>query len=259
MSQYNIRTIISLNEIPFEDFNLDDCVAFDLDDTVFIESIKIMRTTNYHKRKLFVEGLRCKGGNERVSFLFDNLTYQLVEDCILDKLKLQNVNSFGFTARRTGKATPDQKILAEDKTLNLLKSLNVRFKSIFNDCNFDGINESNPTYRNILIDSTLRPFDLPGDVMIRDQVVFCNNIDKGTVLKIIFDKFNYMPKHFILIDDKLENLLSVAKSIESFNPNIQFIGYHYIGSNNFDSQVSDDIIAKQMEHLLQNPPILLGD
>jgi hypothetical protein len=260
MSNYpNIKEIKSLNDIPFEEFDLMDCIAFDLDDTVFIESIKIMRTANYHKRKQFVEGLRSVGGNERVSFLFDQLTYQLMEQCLLVLLETHDINTIGFTARRTGYATPDQKQSAEDKTLNTLKSLNVKFESVFSDYEFANTNSLNPQYMDNLIDPTLRPFDLPGNVLIKDNVIFCNNIDKGIVLRMIFNTTQYIPNKFILIDDKFDNLISVNQAITDLGLNIKFIGYHYTKALDLDSTVDCMMVETQMKYLLGDLPVLIGD
>ena len=130
MAEENIKTVKSFKLIPFKKLvSKDTLVLFDLDDTTFIEKIAIMRNINYDKRKKFVESIRSIAGNERVTFLYDNLEYQLVENCIREKLATPGLQCIGFTARRTGKATSDQLSIIEDKTLAILSNLNINFKS----------------------------------------------------------------------------------------------------------------------------------
>lgn len=247
--EIKIKTINTFDDIPFDKFDQSDLVAFDLDDTLFVEVPKIMRSVNYEMREKFIDTVRSKKGDAFVSYIYDNISYQLIEKSILQKLCLSNVKSFGFTARRTGKASIDQSIPCEIITLNILESMAIKFSSIFIDVTFDEMNQTNPKFKQYLIDPRLRPFDFPGSVMMINQTLFCNNIDKGLVLKTIFDRFNFVPKTFILIDDKLENLKSVEKSIYELDLGIKFLGYHYTKSLDLDNYIDQQEFNKQIEYL----------
>jgi hypothetical protein len=251
-------TIKSLREINFEQFGEETLVLFDLDDTTFIEKLCIMRNINFADRKKFVETIREKKNNERVTFLYDHQPYQLIENDILKILSIDGLHTLGFTARRTGRATADQKCTVEDNTLRILDSLNIKFRSnIIQNIEFKDVNTSNPIYTPSTIDTRLRPFDLPGNAMIKEHVVFCNNIDKGLIMELIHDKFNNF-KRFVLIDDKMENLLSMEKGILK-SGKYEFIGYHYIASNLLDNNLNSEIIALQEKYLLDEIPQIITD
>ena len=63
--------------MPYSTFSTNDVVAVDLDDATHIEARYIMRNANFDTRKSFIEEIREKGGNERVTYAYDNNTYQL--------------------------------------------------------------------------------------------------------------------------------------------------------------------------------------
>jgi hypothetical protein len=184
--------------------------------------------------------LRQKKGNECVSFLYDNQPYQLVETDILKILSLPNLQTIGFTARRTGRATSDQNDTVENKTLE-----------------FNNVNLLNPIYASHSIDSRLRPFDEPGNAMVKGHVIFCNNIDKGLILKLICDRFGHFER-YILIDDNPKNLISFEKAVSELG-NSEFIGYHYTAANYLDNATNADIIALQEQYLLQEISEILTD
>ena len=255
-----MQSVQSFNQIPFEELASPDiCVLFDLDDTTFIESLAILRNINFEERKKFVESIRSVQGNERVTFLYDNLKYQLIEDCLLNKLQIPGLQCLGFTARRTGKATSDQINSVEDSTLRILSKLGVQFKNdLIKDVEFPDMHQANETYKEYVVDSRFRPFDEPQGVMIKNGVVFCNNLDKGLVLKTIFDKFKVDFKTICLIDNEMKNhqtMIEATKKLEGIN----YIGYHYTGANLLNNTLDFDIIGIQKQALLDNPPQLLND
>jgi hypothetical protein len=47
-------TIKSLAEIDFEKYGAETLILFDLDDTTFIEQMRVMRNANFDTRKKFV-------------------------------------------------------------------------------------------------------------------------------------------------------------------------------------------------------------
>lgn len=257
-----IIEVNSIEDIPFDEFSRDDCVAFDLDDTVFTQKQKIMRNANFEARKDFLSSIRKQSGNERVSFVYDSSEYQLVEEALIDKLKELNVRgitNFGFTARRTGKATLDQKLFVEDDTLQILNKLEIRFKSDhFETMVLEGMNPNNPEYSEFIIDNRLKPFVNPHDVMVKDTVIFTNNIDKGLVLGKIFDQSSFFPKTFVFIDDKMKNHTSVEEAInkinQRFNQNIKFKGYFYTRVSSMDNQLDPDVVEFQRSAILQEEP-----
>lgn len=262
-----IIEVESMSQIPFESFTSKDCIAFDLDDTTFIQKEKIMRNANLEARNAFIEEIREQAGNERVSFLYANSEYQLVEDCLRDeieKLNERDVTTFGLTVRRTGKATEDQVRAVEDDTLRLLYSLDVQYKSnYFQNMTFTGMNPNNIVYTEFIVDTHLRPFALPHDVMVKDAVAFTNNLDKGLVLGEIFNQSDFFPETFALIDDKKANLTSVEEAIkkinEKFGKNIKIKLYYYTKASKLDNALNQAVVDLQKAELLKDNPRFLSE
>lgn len=244
------QKVWSLKEIPFHLYGFSDCVAFDLDDTVFLPESKLMRSANGQARAEFIEFVRLEKGDVAVSKIYESLQYILVDDCLLETLQTlsdKQVSCIGFTARRTGKASPDVKVANEDNTLTILKKLGVQFKSIhLSDVVLKGMNPQNPQYEKFVNIKKLLPFSLQGDVMLKEHVLFSNNLDKGLVLGALFEEAQFFPQTFVLVDDLEQNLVSVKEAInyinQTFKKNIQFYGYHFLGAEKFDHSLSPDVL-----------------
>lgn len=54
---------------------------------------------------------------------------------------------------------------------------------------------------------------------------------KGNVLKCAIKELNWLPKRVIFVDDRLEHINSVHSFLKQENPNIEFIGLHYQGTD----------------------------
>jgi len=261
----SIIRIKSIDEIPFHKYTSNDLIAYDLDDTVFVPIDKIMRTANAPQRTQFINDIRSKAGNERVTYTYDSSKYMLVEDCIKEKINKDGLKSIAMTARRTGRPTADCTTPVEDKTLSILKELGISFRSdLFCDVEFDGLSYTNPIHIDNLIDKTLKPFDLPSNAMIKDGVLFTNNIMKGLVIGKLFDHFKFYPDTFVLIDDSEKNHQSMTKEIDELNKrlglNIKFEGYHYTGATDLlDNTLNPNIVQLQKESLLKDDYQYLSD
>ncbi len=256
----SIITVKSINEIPFDNYTSDDIIAFDLDDTLFIQKDKIMRNANTSQRNMFISDIKNQCGNSRVSFLYDNSEYMLVESDTLnhiENLNKRNVETIAFTARRTGRPTSDCVNTVEDNTLKILNKLGINFRSdIFHDFELEGLNTANLIYANDIADPTLKPFDFPSDAMIKNCVIFANNIDKGIVVGKTFQQFKFVPTTFVLIDDNEKNhqsmILAIKKINDLFGYKINYVGYHYTGAKDLLDNVIDPRILELQKTLLLN-------
>lgn len=263
----DIIVVESIKQIPFLNYTKEEFIGFDLDDTIFIQEQKIMRNANFDDRKAFIDGIRAKEGNERVSFAYDNSKYQLVEDDLKDEINTLNergVTTFGFTARRTGMASEDQKSSVEDKTLQILDLLSINFQAkYFQNIVLDGMNPNNPMYKNDIVDKRLQAFKLPHDAMVKKGVIFTNNINKGLVLGEILKRSGSFPKTFVLVDDNDVNHASVAEAIKKINENfktsIRFQGYHYIRASKLNNTLNPDVVNLQKAWLLKENPRFLSE
>jgi hypothetical protein len=262
-----ITQIRSFSQILNNDYSENDCLAFDLDDTVWIPIEKIMRNINFDDRKRFLDEIRNLAGNERISYIYDNVPYRLVENIFLEfinNLERSNIPTVAFTARRTGKATLDQKTMVEDDTLEILRNLNLNFNARhFQNLELHNVSPNNEEFKDKIVDSRLKPFELSNNAMVKNSVIFTNNIDKGFVLGEIFSKGGFFPTKFILVDDKLPNLTSVQEAINNinrkFNVSIKFEGFLYTGYLELDNNIDPKIVEVQKNYFLQNPPIYVSE
>lgn len=254
-------TIKSLNEIPFESFTKDDLILFNLENTVFIESMKIMRSMNSFRRDRFIEDIRFDAGDHRVTFLLDNLLYQLVEKVLIDKLNQTEAMTMGITAIQTGYATTDQYYSSDDRTLAAVNYVGVKFNAPYEDIIFEGT--STGKYKDHLIDPTLKPFEILGNAKILNKILFCNNIDKGIIFELMIKTLEKIPISIILIDDVAVNITAISNAIERINTelgiNLNFIGYHYTFTQHMNHTVTLHTAEIQKKFLLTDDPILLND
>lgn len=219
-----------------------------------------MRDKNFEQRKEFLRRIREAGGPSKVDLVHSTTEYQLVEDNVtkyINALNKRNVETIGFTARRTGKATSTQDLTVEEYTETILYTLNIQFNPIhISDCS---INMSSTSAN----DSRYEPFKYSNGVLVSKGVIFTNNYNKGHVLNEIFNIFNFTPKTFVMFDDKFSNLESISDVIRSYNTkhnlSINFLGYHYIGADLLDNTVDPNIVRIQEERILQNNSCMLTD
>jgi hypothetical protein len=248
-------------------FGPNDLVAIDLDETVFVPKLKVLRAINLPKGKEFMNDVRSQVGNLKFIELFDKLPYMLIEEEIkpfLTILRESQVATIGFTARRPGKWTSNDPRFVEDKTIDILNELDIKFNPIhYTDYVMTGFNTDNPQYANG-VESKQVPFEIKSDAMIKSGVVFTNNVNKGVIMCEILDKFKSIPKVFSLIDNEEDNLLALKGAIDFFNEtycsNIQFIGYHYTGATDLlDNSLNENVIQLQKRKLIEEHIYLLDN
>lgn len=263
-----IIEVDSIEQIPFSKYTSKDCMGFDFDDSLWTTEQKIMRRANFDARKAFLAEIRTQGGDERVSFAYDHSKYRLVEEGLkpeIDKLNERQVMTFGFSARRTGKATKDQKTFVEDDTLGMLKQLNINFQSNhLKNMILEGMNPTNPQYATNRSNDRLTLFTEPHDAMVKDGVIFTNNIDKGLVLGEVFKRLGFFPETFALVDDLKKNHIAVEEAIkninETFKTNIKYEGYYYTKASKLDNTLNPEVVKLQKAELLkENPRFLLEE
>jgi len=218
-----------------------------------------MSNINNTNRRAFLNSIRSEVGEERVTYLYDNMKYQLVEECLLKYLGTPGLKAVGFTARRTGRATEDQTTFVEDLTLNILTKLNVCFgTNTIEDMELRDIGYSNPKYQDCLISNQLTPFYRSNGVVVKNGVVFCNNINKGIVLDSVFSQSGNSFKKICLIDDKIKNLEDMAATVSNMS-GVSFVGYHYEGAELLNNVVDPIVVNKQLANITATVPTITTD
>lgn len=257
-----MHLIIKIKSFPeiVHEFTPQDCVAFDLDETIFTHKMKVLRAINMSERKKFLFDVKKEIGEAKYWYLFDKLPFMVVEDSVklfIESLHEKKVETIGFTARRTGKWTKYCPRTVQDKTINILKDLNIAFNPIhFEDYVIVGANTNNTEYANQIVEMGMDEYEIKDDAMIKSNIIFTNNINKGLILSKIFEKFRFIPDTFVLIDDKEDNLIALIEAIneinKNYNTNIKFIGYHYTGAKDLlDNNIDFQIIELQKRKLIE--------
>lgn len=100
----------------------------------------------------------------------------------------------------------------EEKTIQIIKFLAAA-----------GIHQGFITARNHeLKEITKNQLRSVGITPNKHPIIYCNGGDKG---KILIQHLWHRPRHLIMIDDKLENIVNIQTALERFN--IPFNGFHY--------------------------------
>ncbi len=92
--------------------------------------------------------------------------------------------------------------------------------------------------------------------LFKNNIIFCNNNDKGKTLTNLFKEFNYHPELVLFVDDKVSHLLTVQS--ECLAHNIRFVGvrYGYLDDRvkNFNPQHAQQELLKLFaEHGMPEP------
>jgi len=265
----NVIPIQSLNDISPSDFPIGSCVLFDLDDTAFIFADRFMRDAypNFGVKTDFLKEVKIKHGTKRLDFVFDKAPYQFVEPQfaeILSFLEQKQIDTLGFTARRTGKEFADLQHTYQNQTIRILDRLGIKFHSkTFKDTTYANFNPKNPELSKHIVYTWVEHFELQHDAMIKDAVLFANNLGKGIIFDIMLKGIESIPDHFIMLDDNLNNLLEVQKTVDGINQKfgtqMKFTGWHYTAAKNLDNSINDDIARQQKSALLADSPLYLPD
>lgn len=263
----SITKISSLNQINFHKYTDKDIVAFDLDDTLFVRKDKILRNANVTEMNKFIDTIR-QVSKERVTYLYDHAEYMLVEEVVtsyISALNEKNTETVSITARRTGKPSADCKTNVEDDTISVLNKLGIKFKSnVFVDCELKDMSYTNPNLQNQIVEPTLRPFDFPSNAMMKNNVIFTNNLNKGLIIGKLFEYTKKIPDIFVFIDDKEKNHISMIEDIKKINElyscNIVYEGYLYSGATDLlDNNLDENVVNLQKTYLLKNDYSYVSD
>ena len=251
------------NIIPTSDLNIliknvdkGVLVLYDINETLitYPESRRLFRAPNTeHLKKMFAK-LQERYPDQYIEIrnrLFETNTIQLSDPKFTDlinKCKEKDTPFLCFTAIRTGLANQHQSELTEDKWVKLLADFNLDKQY---NVNFSGINEARLPH--LRIDPTLQPFMQNNDAMIKDGIVFCNNINKGYIIHLIMvylEIINKKPHSVIMLDNRLENLVDVDEQLKKYK--IPFIGIYYTKIIEEEANlppIDDDYIDKLIDEL----------
>ncbi|GAB4233883.1 MAG: hypothetical protein Tsb0021_12970 [Chlamydiales bacterium] len=100
------------------------------------------------------------------------------------------------------------------------------------------------------------------------QGVLCSNGDhrrhetatpKGKVLIEFLKIINHHPNKIVAVDDKLYNLEEMERSIQAYNSEIKFYGFHYKGAQNLPSiDLDEELVKAKWTELIQKSKLYLN-
>ncbi len=88
-------------------------------------------------------------------------------------------------------------------------------------------------------------------------VLFASNHTKGEVLPHLLSQLSWHPRKVVMVDDRLEQLQSIEKALESTG--IEFIGLHYRAAEELPYQVDEELARFQFHHLAETGEWLHDD
>ncbi len=85
--------------------------------------------------------------------------------------------------------------------------------------------------------------------LYEEGILFANSHPKGDVLDAFFQTSGFMPSEVIFIDDMLHNHDSVHLSLKKMQ--VGYKGVHYLGAKKFFTQLNEDVLDYQIDHLIK--------
>jgi hypothetical protein len=216
-------------------------VLFDVDDTLIVPVDAVLTP----KGRALIERFITERQNDNLHpfdlafFVGRVLTMarlHLVEDYaleLLQSLQHQEIKVIAFTAAESGQI--GEIISFADFRVNQLQELGFNFTQAF------------PTFDFL----TLCKTDLrKGDPLYKSGVLFSSEHPKGDILKQFLLKLELKPNQVVLVDDKMENLVSVEAAMEDMH--IEFLGLHYLAAEKRSKEVDEKLALYQLKHLIEH-------
>ena len=203
MDSHQINEVFSLKDIDWRVYGKFDMIGFDIDDTLVTQSESILRSKNYNARIEALEIIPQKDRARFINDLYNKSTLITVEKdirIILNTATSCGAQTFGFTARRTGRATSISKETAEQKLSKDLYKSGIYFTLSIPFIPFQELRPSILPKEHLLV-PTLRKYVYEDCSMVYDKVLYSNNINKGLVLLRFLCCLPILPRKLVIIDD----------------------------------------------------------
>lgn len=241
-----INSIISIKERLLE-MPRRSWVFWDLDDTIWLPDLILLRTANNELLEKYILNLESKYPNirELIWELYYHCDYRLVEDDIVElfsDLKNVEINVLGLTKREAGHSTLAELkggLARQDLTLRQLNKLGVSFSSTFPG-------------GEILLKQKVGT----SPAILKDGVTFTSGLDKGPILRELLDKAKELgvdlPPQIAFFDNLYDNVCNVEEKLkEAEEYRIPVIAVHYRGAANLsdDDPIDYEAFNRQIRDL----------
>lgn len=177
-------------------------------------SKRIMKEVPVDKQMIFLSLMTISSN----PVLVDERTPEFLEQIIQ-----RRIPAIALTANLTGKLGAIQKM--EQWRVDGLKQLGIDF-SRATPCKsslvFDNLASYRGNYSTYL-----------------DGVLFVNGttVSKGDAFLSFLEKSGFLPNKVIFIDDREDNLKSLETAIQKLDHSIEYLGFHYLGAQEYPSEV----------------------
>ena len=236
----NIITIESFVQADLSKCDTQTLITFDVDDTLITAQDALGRIDKlpllfkilavcYHP------SLLTEKSNELItSIIFEKASQKITEPIVVDiihDLQSRGCHVIGLTSIESGPWGIIPSI--PEWRCDMLASMDINLKDHLNDETFTALPKFQDQYPKF-----------------HKGIIFANQDSKGRALGAFIDAGTTKPTHVISFDDRLTALHSIAHACKKRN--IEFIGYHYTGS---DKKAKPFIIKRalfQLNHLFMN-------
>lgn len=179
----------------------------------------------------FKQSLDADTSNILMNSITHDSTWKLMEPntaTIVQDLQQKGVKTFAFTASLVGTLFAEKRF--EVFRYERLKALGMSF-----DRNWPGHEEI--TFEEMPSHLGFSPVFYKG--------ILCGNGEgsKGQTVVAFLKRTRIIPKLFIMVDDRRNNLEEIEKALQVYNPAIDFIGFEYTPYFNFnDEEISQKVL-----------------
>jgi len=177
-----------------------------------------------------------KAGNKRYVFreLMMSVPHSVVDSGVyplIEKIKKKQIPMLAFTAAVSGKVGKTDSFI--DWRIDELKKFGFDFSHSFP--NIDTLNLSKDP-------------NLQFPPVYKSGVLVTSLHEKGPVLIDFLKAIQWMPRKIIFVDDQLNNVHSVIKSLEG---QVEVIGVHYTAVSEFPCELNEESAHFQVDHFLK--------
>lgn len=233
---YTIENLAKLSEM-LRDVNESDLVLFDVDYVLINYNDKVLRPCGEKLRKELRKKIKQLEKQEK-----DFLDGQTVLDAkiglvdlempaLIAEVQKKSQHVIGFTSSGIGPLGPITN--QEELRVAHLRQFGIDFSKAF------------PAHKSL--HNMKNPNFLP---VFYQGILFAIPDKKGESLMIFLGKIKLQPRKIIFIDDRIENIQSVAE--ECIRHHIEFIGLHYTAAASFSEQVDEKVARYQYDYLIKN-------
>ena len=239
----NIHEVKNLHLLEQEIPKLDEhsLVIFDIDDTLVIAENGF---GSRHNKKGFAiwyplyEKLRKAISRDKLKVLLSRMDVesQLIDKNVIhliDLIKKQNAKVCALTLAFTGKCGDEEH--NEEHRFQTLQKLGIDFRSSF------------PEYESFTLSELVTEDSVP---MFHKGILLTAYSTKGQTLTVFLNTINWWPNKIIFIDDRIEKLEDVARIAKE--KNIEFLGLHYLATEDLPCDVDPKVAEFQMNYLLEH-------